>query len=252
VGEPAFDFSIGTGARDSGQTYQSLRRRVAAARAPAFWPAFPPQPPLSDLERAGVMRAVETIPGPCGEAKMHAVMEVMRHAPQGDIVEIGAGCGRTATLFLLLSQRLRLGKVLCIDPWATPVPAEAAACEEALRMFEVNLAPFAQGRLNYARAQSTYFAPAYGAGLTVHTDAFGDTAYAGEIAVLHLAGPSSQAQRDSDLWAPLVCGGGWILFDGGGDQRIGAAEAFAIRNASRIAARFEAGGSVFIQLKRGA
>ncbi len=128
----------------------TFRERVAAARPPAFWSAITPRSRLSEAERAGLLRIAGFVPGACGEAKMHALMEIMRHAPQGDIVEIGSGCGRSATLFLLLSQRFGLGKVLCVDPCAAAAPQDS---DEVLRSFEVNLAPLAQGRLS-ARFQA--------------------------------------------------------------------------------------------------
>ncbi len=264
---PGARLSVGQSQLDNERAYQALRDRVSAARPPAFWSAVPPKPRLSDIERAGLVRLVDTIPGMCGEEKMHAVMEVMRHAPQGDIVEIGSWCGRSATLFLLLSHRFGLGKLLCVDPWAAEALPQgddlldrASAdcdCDEALRMFEVNLAPFAQGRLNYARARSDDFALEYGPGLTVDTEAFGKTDYEGHIAVLHIDGnhTEGQARRDCDLWAPHVAPGGWIIFDdyvwGFGDGPKVVADAFVAANAGRIASRFQAGAALFVQLKRG-
>ncbi|MBS0408522.1 MAG: class I SAM-dependent methyltransferase [Proteobacteria bacterium] len=225
--------------------YKGLRDHVASARKPSFWAAFPPQGTLSDVERAGLLRLALATPGEGDEAKMHALMEVARHAPQGDIVEIGSGAGRSASLLLPLAQRYHLGAILCIDPWAG-----GAAGDETLRVFEINLAAFAQGRLNYVRAGADWFGPDYGPGLAVTTEAFGTTAYEGAIAILHLDGPPAEAERDAKMWSPLVVGGGWIVFGRLDAGTRGAAEAFADANAGRIAARFEAGGSLFLQLKR--
>jgi len=225
--------------------YRILRDQVASARKPSFWAAFPPQAPLSDVERAGLLRLALATPGDCDEDKMHALMEVARHAPLGDIVEIGSGAGRSASLLLPLAQRYRLGALLCIDPWA-----DGPAGDETLRVFEINLAAFAQGRLNYVRASADYFVPDYGPGLTVTTEAFGTTAYEGVIAILHLDGPPAQAAHDCALWSPFVAGGGWIVFGGYDGAAREAADAFTAANAGRIAAHFEAGGSLFLQLKR--
>ena len=106
------------GPPDPGVAYRALRERVAAARPPAFWPAMPPKPRLSLAERAGLVRIVETIPGACGEIEMSAVMEAMRHAPGGDVVQIGVGAGRAAALFACLAGRYDIGRMLCVDPWA--------------------------------------------------------------------------------------------------------------------------------------
>lgn len=222
----------------------TFRERVAAARPPAFWSAITPRARLSEAERAGLLRIAGFVPGTCSEAKIHALMEVMRHAPQGDVVEIGSACGRSATLLLLLSQRFGLGKVLCVDPCASAAPQDV---DEMLRMFEVNLAPLAQGRLNYAPTRADAFALDYGPGLAVQTEVFGATAYEGAIGVLHIDG--GQAQRLCDLWAGAVVGGGWLIFGDGGQA---AADAFAEANRDRLSARFTAGGSQFLQLKRNA
>lgn len=254
-GAPGAGLSLDPSSLDEDGAYRALQLRVASARRPAFWAAFPPQPALCDVERAGLLRLAQTVPGACGEEKMHALMEVMRHAPKGDVVEIGSGCGRSASLLLPLCQRYDIGKILCIDPWGGESASDG---DETLRMFEINLAPFAQGRINYVRARSDYFAPDYGPGLTVRTDVFGATDYEGHIAVLHLDGGQAerQAQRDCDEWTSHVVGGGWIIFGGyegsfgDGPRRV--ADGYLAANAGRIAARFKAGDTLFAQLKRDA
>jgi hypothetical protein len=251
---------------DSERAYRQLRERVAATRAPAFWPALPPKPPLSVIERAGLIRLVETIPGMCGEAKMHAMIEAMRHAPAGDVVEIGSWWGKSAALFVLLARRFGIGNVLCIDPWSPDVMTQGDALldstsvnldtEEALRMFEVNLAPLADGRLNYLRLKSEAAAAVYGPELTAKTATFGKTEYAGHISVLHIDGnhAEDEAAKDCALWTPRVAPGGWIIFDdyewafGDGPRHV--ADDFCKVNADRIAAAFQAGPALFVQLKR--
>lgn len=263
---PGAELSGAESPQDSERAYRALRERVAAARAPAFWPAMPPKRPLSLIERAGLVRLVDTIPGMCGEPKMHAIIEALRHAPSGDIVEIGAWWGRSAALFVLLARRYDIGRVLCIDPWSAdvmpqndPMLDEASAeldTEEALRMFEMNLAPLADGRLNYVRARAAEVAPSYGPGLTVRTQPFGETAYAGAISVLHIDGNHLEPEvaRDCALWTPHVVPGGWIIFDdyewafGDGPRQV--ADAFVEANAARIAAAFQGGPALFVQLKR--
>jgi hypothetical protein len=253
--------------QDSERTYRALRERVAAARAPAFWPAMPPRRPLSVVERAGLVRLVDTIPGMCGEAKMHAVIEALRHAPAGDIVEVGAWWGRSAALLVLLARRYDIGHVLCVDPWSAeaqpqgdPLLDAASAeldTEEALRMFEINLAPLADGALNYLRQRSDEAARAYGPGLTVSTATFGETTYRGAISVLHIDGNHQEAEvaRDCELWTPHVVPGGWIIFDdyewafGDGPRKV--ADAFVKANAARVAAAFQGGPALFVELKRG-
>jgi cephalosporin hydroxylase len=201
----------------------------------------------------------------CAEDKMHAVIEVMRRAPPGDIVEIGSWWGRSAALFVWLSTRYSLGKVLCVDPWLVQSlsqgdPLLDGLCrnldtEEALRMFEINLAPLGAGRLNYIRAPSVEGAASYKADPSATTEAFGATRYEGRIAVLHIDGNHAyeQVAQDEAAWTPLVAPGGWIIFDdyewafGDGPRRV--ADAFVAREASRIDASFVAGPSLFVKLK---
>jgi hypothetical protein len=263
---PGVTLTRGLTPSENEQAYRSLAQRVGAARAPCFWPAMPGKKALSPLERAGLVRLVDSIPGPCGEAKMVAVMEAMRHAPAGDVVEIGSWWGRSAALLVWLARRYDIGNVLCIDPWdsealrqgeAIPDAAgDAMDMDQALRIFELNLAPLAEGRLNYLRARSAHVATLYGEGLKVSTEAFGDTGYQGQIAFLHIDGNHAEPEvaRDCELWTPHVAPGGWIVFDdyiwafGDGPRRV--ADAFVAREQARIAATFQAGPALFVQLKR--
>lgn len=264
---PGAELSGADKPQDSERAYRALRERVAAARAPAFWPAMPPKPPLSLVERAGLVRLVDTIPGMCGEAKMHAIIEALRHAPAGDIVEIGSWWGRSAALLVLLARRYEIGPVLCVDPWGAGEMMQGDALldatsveldtEEALRMFEINLAPLAEGRLNYLRARADAAASSYRPGLVVRTAAFGETTYEGAISVLHIDGNHLEAEVDRDcaLWSPHVAPGGWIVFDdyewafGDGPRKV--ADAFVAANGGKIAAVFQGGPALFVQLKRG-
>jgi hypothetical protein len=262
---------IAPGARLSGgaplqdeRAYRDLRERVEAVRTPPFWPARPGRKPLTPTERAGFARLADTVPGGCGEAKMLAVMEALRYAPGGDIVEIGSWSGRTASLFVLLAHHWDLGPVLCVDSWeaqaglggrrAAPSLDERETAE-ALRVFEINLAPLARGKLNYLRAASPDAAARYRPGLRVTTPAFGSTDYAGEIALLIVAGAAAApvGPRDCALWTPRVAPGGWIIFSdyewvlGDGPKRV--ADAFCAREGGRVAATFQAGTALFVQMK---
>jgi hypothetical protein len=207
---------------------RSLAQRVSQIRPPCFWPAMAGKRPLSEIERAGLIRLADSIPGVCSDEKMVALMEAMRHAPAGDVIDIGSGCGRTAAVLVWLARRYAVGQVLCLDRWT----------DESIADFEIDLAPLAEGRLNHLPIGGA----AYEAGLTVTTKTFGVTHYEGRAAMLHIALP------DADLlgWTRSVAPGGWVVFDGCGE----AASAFAQANASRICASFAAGGADFVQLKR--
>jgi hypothetical protein len=263
---PGAQLTGGQTPQESEQVYRSLHERVAAMKPPCFWPALPGKLRLSALQRDGLVRLVDAVPGMCGDEKMIAVMEAMRHAPKGDVVEIGSWWGRSAALFVWLARHYDIGKVLCVDPWDSgalvqgePMVDAASAeqdTEEALRIFEINLAPLAQGSLNYVRARSSDGAALYGPGLTVTSEAFGATAYEGRIALLHIDGNHSEPEVAADcrLWTPHVAPGGWIIFDdydwafGDGVRHV--ADEFLASNASRVACHFKAGPSLFLQLKR--
>ena len=263
---PGASLTTGQIPQDNERAYRALRDRISAARPPCFWPALPGKLRLTPLQQAGLLRMVDAIPGMCGEEKMVAVMEALRHTPTGDVVEIGSWWGRSAALFVWLARHYGVGKLLCVDPWrddalvqGEPMVDAASAgldAQEALRIFEINLAPLAQDALNYLRGSSREAATRYGPGMTVTTEAFGETTYAGRIALLHIDGNHAEPEVAADcaLWTPHVVPGGWIIFDdyewafGDGVRRV--ADAFVEANAERIAARFEAGSALFLQLKR--
>jgi hypothetical protein len=263
---PGARLTTGQIPQDNERAYRSLRDRVAGLKTPCFWPALPGKLRLTPLQQVGLMRMVDAIPGMCGEEMMVAVMEAMRHAPAGDVVEIGSWWGRSAALLVWLGRHYGVGKVLCVDPWLNdalvqgePMVDAANAdrnAEEALQIFEINLTPLAQGSLNYLRTTSVEGAVAYRANRTVATDAFGKTEYAGAISVLHIDGNHAEpfVSADADVWTPMVVPGGWIIFEdyewafGDGVKHV--ADAFVEANDARIACHFKAGAALFVQLKK--
>jgi hypothetical protein len=222
-------------------------------------------PPLNKVYAAGFLRAAFSIPGESYEDKLLALIEIARRAPNGDIVEIGSLFGRTAALFAMLANHYGLGAVLCIDPWSKD---EIRQGEDRLhtaslaydwaswrRIFEINVAPFAKGRLNYIQATSEGGAQRYGPEAAIETDALGRTQYEGAIAILHIDGNHDYAavRLDADLWTPHVKPGGWIVFDdyewdwGDGPRRVG--DDFLATQAEALQTHFVAAGALFVQLK---
>ena len=263
---PGVRLTGGATVRDQEQVYRDLRARLDGVdEAPFYAPALASRPPLPKAARTGLIRLANTIPGMSSDEKMLAMIDMMRCAPAGDIVEIGCWWGRSAALMVLLAHRFDLGNVLCVDPWSSEAVVQndaildeasaTADMDEALRIFEIHLAPLAMGRLNYIRAPSAQGAARYGPGLRVETPAFGATHYTGQIAVLHIDGnhTAENAELDTQLWTPHVKPGGWIIFDdyfwvfGDGPREAG--DRFLARNAERIQLSFVAGKAMFVQLK---
>ncbi len=243
--------------------YRQLRGRTQAWPVVPDLAASPPlHPPLSPVETAGFLRAALAIPGESYEPKLMAMMQVARHVPPGDVVEIGCLFGRTAALLAMLARRYDLGQVLCVDPWsrdeldqgseALRKPSLDYDWDEWRRMFEINVAPFAQGRLNYIRATGAAGGAAYAQSRTVVTETFGETNYEGRIGLLHIDGNHDHAYvlADTEAWAPFVAPGGWIIFDDyewdwGDGVRI-VADDFVANHA--VSARFLVSGALFVQL----
>lgn len=250
--------------------YRTLHGKAETLASRPDWLTMdgPGRPRLSGACLSGLLRTVDHIAGMTDDDKIAAVIEVFRYLPQGDIVEIGSWWGRSAALMVLLSHHYGLGKVLCVDPWQSENLAQgvdvldqasaAMDTDEAFRIFQTNLAPLANGRLNVFRGESAAGAAAYCPALRVENETFGETVYEGRISLLHIDGNHSFENADSDarLWTPHVAPGGVIIFDdyvwafGDGPRRVG--DAFIEAHKDRIAQSFVTGTALFVQLKASA
>jgi predicted O-methyltransferase YrrM len=223
-----------------------------------------PRPAVSALAIAALFRHADGIPGMCDHEKIRALCELFRYAPSGDVVEIGSWWGKSAFVLNWLAACYGVGKLLCVDPWSNEhliqkdekglvdrVPVNA---DEALTVFQLNLLPYAHGAVNYLRLPSVAAAMEYRHRREVTTSAFGQTTYAGCIAVLHVDGNHSyeNARADVDAWTDLVAPGGWIVIDdyiwpyGDGPQRVG--DEFLAANLDRIELAFVMGSALFVRL----
>ena len=258
--------TLGRSQLDIEADYRSLRARIAENRPVIadLAQASAPRPDLSAVEAAGFLRAAMAVPGESYEDKLLALIEVARRAPTGDIVELGSLFGRTASMFAMLAYRYGLGQILCVDPWSKDELEQGSeallkastdyAWDERRLAFEINVAPFANGRLNYIHATSHAGAPLYGADKPVTTEAFGATRYAGQIAILHIDGNHELQHVIADItdWTPHVAPGGWIIFDDyvwdWGDGPKIAGDAFVADPANRVRCSFVVGGALFVQI----
>ncbi|CAE6810113.1 hypothetical protein R69927_00143 [Paraburkholderia domus] len=223
----------------------------------------PPRQSVSALEIAALFRHADIIPGMCDNDKIHALCEIFRHSPAGDVVEIGSWWGKSAFVLARLAHCYEIGKLLCVDPWSNEhllqkeekglvnrVPANA---DEALTVFQLNLLPYAQGAVNYLRLPSVDAAVEYRRGPIVTTVAFGETRYAGRIAVLHVDGNHDYVSVKKDVagWCDLVVPGGWIVMDdyvwpyGDGPKKV--SDEFLGNHLQDIACAFVMGSALFIQ-----
>lgn len=231
--------------------------------------AVVPQAPLSQIEAAALLRHADVMPGMCDHDKIRALCEIARRCPQGDIVEIGSWCGKSAFVLLRLALHYGIGKLLCVDPWSSGeiVRNDAGglvdsitdsvdlAIEQALPVFQLNLLPYAKGDLNYLRMPSVEAATRYRTRNPVESEAFGSTPYDGRIALLHIDGNHGLESVTADLaaWGDLVKPQGWIIFDdyfwpyGDGPKTVG--DGFLREKAETIASAFVMGSALFVQLK---
>ncbi len=246
--------------------YEALHQRAARIANAEDWFMEPLRPRLSGAKLAGTLRLVDTIGGMTDHDKIAALIEVFRCAPQGDIVEIGSWWGRSAALMLQLSKHYDIGNVLCIDPWtsdratidqgvdALDRSSARVDWDDACAIFQCNLAPLADGRLNVYRGISADAAKHYRPGAVIRSETFGETRYSGQIAVLHIDGNHAfeHAETDARLWTPLMAPGGIVIFDdyvwafGDGPKRVG--DAYIAANADRIAFSFVMGTALFVKL----
>lgn len=247
--------------------YRALHQRADAIEAAEDWFVEPLRPRLTGANLAGILRLVDTIGGMTDHDKIAALVEVFRCAPRGDIVEIGSWWGRSAALMLLLSKQYDIGNVLCVDPWTSDratidqgvdaLDRSSARVDwnDACAIFQCNLAPLADGRLNMFRDISAEAARHYGLRCKITSETFGQTEYAGSISVLHIDGNHAfeHADTDAKAWTPHMAPGGIVIFDdyvwafGDGPKRVG--DAYIAANAERIAFSFVMGTALFVKLK---
>jgi SAM-dependent methyltransferase len=243
--------------------YRAYRARAARLTPLELAGIDPRRPPLRPLELAALVRQFEQTPGQCDYQKVEGFLAVFPRLPEGDIVEIGSLLGRSALVLAFLARHYAIGKLLCVDPWGgeellqgIPQVDEASRevpIAEIFDAFRINLAPYA-GMANYARARSTDAARRFRERPVVATEDFGETAYTGGIALLHIDGNHAEdaVRDDIALWQPLLRPGGWIVFDdyywpfGDGPRR--AADDFCRRHSQRITTAFAAGGALFLAL----
>jgi len=223
-----------------------------------------PSPAMDARALSALFRHAESLPGMCDHEKIRALCEVFRHAPNGDIVEIGSWWGKSAFILDFLSRTSQPGPLLCLDPWSAEnlvqrdekglVDSTLVSTDEAFDVFLANLGPYSNHSVNYLRMPADDAAPQYLPGLEVESPTFGRTKYSGRIAVLHIDGNHSYENAKSDvrLWAHKLVPGGWMVLDdyiwpyGDGPKRAG--DEFLRDNAGRFDCAFVMGSALFVRM----
>lgn len=238
--------------------------RLISAIAPG---RTPPEPPFL----AGVIRLAFDLFGESYDDKLAALLACLLDAPDGDIVEIGALFGRSASV--LLSGRA-LGaaerRLFVFDPWCADAGAQhdlpeamqaytrTAGLEHVAPAFEATFAAIApQGAMTAYRTPSAsghaiYRGEADGEAARLLTSRAALTP-SGAIALLHIDGNHDGpcAAEDVALWSPLVVRGGWVVIDdycwryGDGPKRAG--DALLAQWGDEVARAYVAGDCLFIQ-----
>ncbi|HRK84940.1 MAG TPA: class I SAM-dependent methyltransferase [Alcaligenes faecalis] len=229
--------------------------------------AFEPlHQPLSNVEYAHLYSGAFSIPGQSDSGKIELLTRIARHAPKGDVVEIGSAYGRSAFALAVLARAYALGNVVCVDPWgfeASQDQGSSAAMVNAdmkkvdwQRVFEVfRIATAGFDNLAYIRQMSKDALADYQRGCKnqgLPRDGKAALGVLGEISILHIDGNHKYelVKQDIDLWTPYVKRGGWVLIDdyewtfGDGPKRAG--DEF-LKNCSHRAA-FVSGDTLCIQL----
>ena len=243
--------------------------RAAAALADAgdgLGGATPRASALGREAAAALLRQIQAVPGMCDDEKLWALAAIARHAPPGDLVEIGSWWGKSAVALAWLGARHGIGPLLCVDPWSAEgmrqaredldAVSAAADHEEAALIFRINLLSLGVPGVNYLRMPSVQGAAHYRADPVARSEAFGETRYAGAISVLHIDGNHEYSFVSADVaeWLPMLRDGGWLVLDdylwpfGNGPRRVG--DALLRERAADVLCAFTAGSALFLRLRQ--
>ena len=223
-----------------------------------------PQPLLTHIQVASILRHSNTIPGMCDNDKIYALFAIFRQTVKGDVVEIGSWWGKSAFILNRLAHLYDVGHLLCVDPWLNENLAQGEKmvdsssaqvdAEEAFAIFEINLSPYSFNNVNYLRMPSVDGANSFKKNKCITTATFGTVEYCRKISVLHIDGNHSyeSVKLDIESWFDFMLPGGWIIFDdyiwpyGNGPKLVG--DEFLLQNIHRIDVAFVMGSALFIQL----
>lgn len=225
------------------------------------------RPPLSPARYAALHRQFLNIPGDSDAGKLHALCDIARLLPRGDLLEVGCLYGRSAFALGYLARRYALGSVICVDPWntaeLTDQGADAAIINAELanrdidseKIFRVFLNAVALlENVGYIRNTSEKAIDDYAAAIrsgALHSPELGDIPVGGHLSLLHIDANHryDHVRRDVELWSPHLAEGGWLLLDdyvwafGDGPRRVGD----ALLGDPRYDSAFVSGDTLFLR-----
>ena len=201
------------------------------------------RPPLSRSCYAALHRQFTNTPGDSDEGKLHALCDIARLLPPGDLLEVGCLYGRSALALGYLASRHQIGNLICVDPWnaaeLTDQGTQAALLNterfniDFERMFRIFLSTAALlDNVGYIRETSENAQPIYEAARCsscLESPELGSITLSPHLSLLHIDGNHryDQVWKDIETWTPYLAPGGWLLLDdyvwafGDGPKRVG-------------------------------
>jgi hypothetical protein len=231
----------------------------------------PSHPPPDQAFLAGVIRLAFDLFGESYDDKLAALLACLLDAPDGDIVEVGALFGRSASV-LLAGRALGAAarRLFVFDPWCAEAGAQkdlpqgmqdytrSAGLERVADAFEATFAALApEGAMTAYRAPSALGCSIYrgdtdGEAMRLLNARPALKPYGG-VALLHIDGnhDAAFAAEDVAIWSPLVAPGGWVAIDDYcwryGDGPKSAGDALFETWGPDVARAYVAGDCLFIQ-----
>lgn len=184
---------------------------------------------ISTTKMTALFNLFSRIPGQSDETKLQGLKEILRVAPFGDIVEVGALYGRSAISMAWLANYYDSGNVIAVDPWCLDdiegqgdkaeslnELVDEINCDHIFNIFLMNAAIF--DNIGFIKAPSDRAVKEYvescARGSLISSDG-SSVSLEGKISVLHIDGNHryDMVKNDIRLWTPYLLKGGWLLLD---------------------------------------
>lgn len=203
------------------------------------------RPPLPSVFYSALHRQFLDIPGDSDVAKLHALCDISRLLPDGDLLEVGCLYGRSAFALGCLADRYKMGSLVCVDPWnaaeLTDQGSKAAILNAEINKEDMDLEKIFRIFLNavalvenvgYIRKTSEAAIFDYQTAIQrgeLHSHELGCIPISGHLSLIHIDANHryDHVRRDVELWSPYLATGGWLLLDdyvwsfGDGPHRVG-------------------------------